>query len=120
MIDEQSGEAATKPQGRAKVLYYLFGIAPPAKYAEWVRQDIQTGGWLWRRIGLSAVSIAIGYLVATLLLDASAWGLVGMAMGVGIVSLLELTLLGSWIRERSMRYYEKRWKRTPPPTQPVR
>lgn len=119
MIDGQ-GEAAPKPEGRARVLYYLIGIAPPAKCSEWVRRDVQTGGWLWRRVGQSTLSVALGFVVSTILLDASPWMLVGMALGLGIAGLLELTVWASWIRERSMRYYEKRWNRTQAGSHPVR
>jgi hypothetical protein len=112
MIDERSGaEASPKPVGRAKFLYYWFAAAPPAEFANWVRQDIQTDGWLWRRVGQSAIGIAIGFTIANVLLDASRWTLVGMAIGVGIVSVLELTVLASWSRKRALRYYEKRWSR---------
>jgi Family of unknown function (DUF5313) len=112
MVEEQSGtESPPEPTGRTRFLYYLFGATPPAEYAEWVRQDIQTDAWLWRRLGQAVISIAIGFPVVMILVDASVWSLVGLLIGVGIGALFELTFSGSWSRKRAIRYYEKRWER---------
>ena len=105
-----------EPPRWVKARYYLFGSAPPARYAEWVRQDIQTDAWLWRRIGQAAIGLAIAYPLVNILLDVSPWSLVGMAIGVGIGALQSLIFSRSSrsTRARAMRYYEKRWKRRQP------
>ena len=121
MIEEQSGtEPPPKPAGWAKYLYYLFGATPPAEYAKWVRQDIQTDAWLWRRLGQALISIAILFPVVMILLDASVWSLVGLVIGVGLGAVSDLTFSGSWTRKRAIRYYEKRWARKQAGSRPVR
>jgi hypothetical protein len=120
MIDGQSGtEPSAKPAGWTRFLYYVWGATPPAEYADWVRQDIQTGGWLRRRVGQAGIGVAIGFTVANILLDASRWMLVGMVIGVGTVSLLEVTVWASWSRRRGLSYYEKRWRRKQASSRPV-
>lgn len=108
-----------EPTGWEKFKYYTLGLMPPAVSREWVERDVQTNGWLLRRALTIWISTWLGAVLFALLIDgpASARGydvgpsIIGVCIGGFIGGILQVTVLASYIRRRTMSYYEKKWDR---------
>ena len=101
----------TEPRGRDRFLYFTLGVAPPAATREWVEHDIASTGFLVRRAVVLLIAMVIGFSVSAALIGESSWTVLGAFVGGLIVAVFQMTVLADYVRERALRYYDKKWKR---------
>ena len=100
-----------EPGGRERFLYFTLGLAPPAATREWVERDIASTGFLVRRSLVLLTAMVIGFSVSATVMGGSAWTVLGGFIGGLIAAVFQMTVLADYVRKRTLRYYDKKWKR---------